>query len=127
MGFRLKTSKKTMDNFEYLEKRMNLQPFVLSKIAIALSLQEKESILELTEEDQKGLELNRQTIMGEYDEIFKCLIERNLNKTLTDDDYFPKYTKMHLDRGAEILKNKYDYNGNNEKLFKSLLEGVIEI
>lgn len=127
MGFRLKTSKKTMENFEYLETKMRLQPFALSKIAIMLSLKEKESIEEIGDEDQKGLELNRQTIMGDYDEIFKCLIEKDLNKSLTDDEYFPQYTKKHLDRGAEILRKKYDYSGNYERLFKSLLEGGIGI
>lgn len=127
MGFRLKTSKKTMDNFEYLETKMRLQPFTLSKIAIMLSLKEKESIDKVKEEDQKGLELNRQTIMGEYDEIFKCLIEKDLKRSLTDDEYFPKYTKKHLDRGAEILRKRYDYSGNYERLFESLLKGGIGI
>ena len=127
MGFRLKTSKDTMDNFEYLESRMKLQPFALSKIAIMLSLKEKENILEIEDEDQKGLELNRQTIMGDYDEIFKCAIESDLKRSLTDDEYFPKYAKKHLDRGAKLLRKKYDYNGNYEKLFKSLLEGNIGI
>ncbi len=127
MGFRLKTSKKTMDNFEYLETKMRLQPFALSKIAIMLSLKEEESIEKIKDEDQKGLELNRQTIMGDYDEIFKCMIEKDLNRSLTDDEYFPEYTKKHLDRGAEILKKKYDYSGNYERLFKSLLEGGIGI
>lgn len=127
MGFRLKTSKKTMDNFEYLETKMRLQPFALSKIAIMLSLKEKENIEYIEDEDQRGLELNRQTIMGDYDEIFKCLIENNLNKSLTDDEYFPQYAKKHLDRGAEILRKKYDYSGNYERLFKSLLEGGVGV
>lgn len=127
MGFRLKTSKKTMDNFEYLETKMRLQPFALSKIAIMLSLKDDENIDNINDEDQRGLELNRQTIMGDYDEIFKCLIENNLKKSLTDDEYFPQYAKKHLDRGAEILRKQFDYNGNYERLFKSLLEGGIGI
>lgn len=127
MGFRLKTSRKTMENFEYLESKMRLQPFALSKIAIMLSLKDSESIDNIKDEDQKGLELNRQTIMGDYDEIFKCLIEKDLKKSLTDDEYFPRYTKKHLDRGAEILRKKYDYSGNYERLFKSLVEGNVGI
>jgi len=93
MGFRLKTSKATMEAFEYLETRIRLQPFALSKIAIAISLKEEMSVEELPDHDQKGLELNRQTIMGNYDEIFKCLIEKKLGRSLTDDEYFPKYAK----------------------------------
>lgn len=127
MGFRLKTSKKTMENFEYLEVRTRLQPFILSKIAIMISLKETESIENEIDEDQKGLELNRQTIMGDYDEIFKCLIEKNLKRSLTDDEYFPVYSKKHLDRGAEILRKRYDYDGNYERLFNSLLKGGVGI
>ena len=106
---------------------MKLQPFILSKLAIVLSLKEKQSIDTIKDEDQKGLELNRQTIMGDYDEIFRCLIEQDLNRSLTDDEYFPKYTKKHLDRGAKILRNRYEYSGNQERLFNSLLEGDINI
>lgn len=127
MGFRLKTSKKTMENFEYLESRMKLQPFALSKISIILSIKAEESIERVEDEDQKGLDLNRQTIMGDYDELFRCLIEQDLNRSINDDEYFPIYSKKHLDRGSEILKNKYDYYGNYEKLFKSILEGEVSI
>lgn len=127
MGFRLKTSKKTMEHFEYLEGRMRLQPFILSKIAIMLSIKYEEDIDIVIDEDQKGLELNRQTIMGEYDEIFKCLMENDLQRTLTDDEYFPQYAKKHLDRGAELLKNEYEYSGSYDRLFKTLLSGGVSI
>lgn len=43
--------------------------------------------------DTDGLELNRQTIMAQYDSLFKCLMEQNVGKHLTDDEYFPYYTK----------------------------------
>ena len=127
MGFRLKTSKKTIENFEYLERRMKLQPFILSKIAIMLSIRHEESIDMVVDEDQKGLELNRQTIMGEYDEIFKCLMEKDLQRSLTDDEYFPLYAKKHLDRGAELLKNELEYSGSYERLFNTLLRGGVGI
>ena len=123
MGFRLKTSYNTKKIFEYLGTRTNLKPFVLSKISIALSLREDENIENYRDDDTNGLELNRQTIMGCYDDIFKCLMEMRAGRNLSDDEYFPGYAKKHLDRGAEILKNRYDYRGNYERLFNSLLEG----
>lgn len=123
MGYRLKTSEKTMEIFEYLESKTRLQPFILSKMAIALSLEKEDDIDSVPDEDTKGLELNRQTIMGEFDDLFKALIEQNLNKSLTDDEYYPKYAKKHLDRGAEMLKNNFDYNGNFRGLFEALLKG----
>lgn len=114
MNFKLKTSKETMKIFVDLGNSLHLQPYILSKIAIALSLKCKEILGEkdfLT--DNEGIELNRQTITGEYDELFKALIISNNNEKLDDDQYFPKYIKAHLDRGAKILYSQYRYNPNN--------------
>lgn len=114
MNFKLKTSKETMKIFIDLGNSLHLQPYILSKIAIALSLKCKEILGEkdfLT--DNEGIELNRQTITGEYDELFKALIISNNNEKLDDDQYFPKYIKAHLDRGAKILYSQYRYNPSN--------------
>ena len=38
MVFRTKTSKKTMEIYEYIYQREHLQPFALAKISIALAI-----------------------------------------------------------------------------------------
>ncbi len=114
MNFKLKTSKETMTIFADLGNSIHLQPFILAKIAIALSINNNECLNEYDfSTDNDGLELNRQTITGEYDELFKALIISKNNKRLNDDDYFPKYIKAHLDRGAKLLFAEYRYNPNN--------------
>jgi DNA sulfur modification protein DndE len=121
MGFRLKTSKKTKDIFEEIGSSSNLKPFALSKIAIALSL--KDSIDLYNETDTNGLELQRSTVTGEFDNVYKSLMEVNLNKHLTDDEYYPLYTKKHIDKGAEILQNLYKYSGGNlEKFLRTITQ-----
>lgn len=123
MGFRLKTSKKTKEIFEEVGKSTNLKPFALSKIAVALSLKDETSINEYKNDDTNGLELQRATVTGEFDFIFKALIEVNLNRNITDDEYYPYYMKLHMDRGAELLANQYKYSGGNlEKFLKNALE-----
>lgn len=123
MGFRLKTSKKTKEIFEEVGKSSNLKPFALSKIAVALSLKEKANIDEYKNDDANGLELQRSTVTGEYDAIFKALIEVNLNRNITDDEYYPHYMKLHMDRGAELLLNQYKYSGGNlEKFLNNALK-----
>jgi len=123
MGFRLKTSKKTKEIFEEVGKSTNLKPFALSKIAVALSLKDETSIDEYKNDDTNGLELQRATVTGEFDSIFKALIEVNLNRNITDDEYYPYYMKLHMDRGAELLANQYKYSGGNlEKFLKNALE-----
>lgn len=120
MVFKLRTSKETMDIFGDIGAVTHLQPFALCKIAIALSLR-SEDLLSAVDfsTNTDGLELNRQTITGEYDELFKALIINNLGEPLTDDQYFPRYLKAHIDRGAKLLQAEYKYS--NGKLYQQLL------
>lgn len=120
MVFKLKTSKETQAIFEEIGVVVHLQPFALCKLAIAMSLRNDE---QLSEEDFKsdfeGLELNRQTITGEYDDLYKALIISNTRLWLSDEEYFPKYLKAHIDRGAKRLYSEYKYSNNN--FYKHLL------
>lgn len=123
MGFRLKTSKKTKEIFEEIGKSSNLKPFALSKIAVSMSLNELTSILEYENNDTNGLELQRATVTGEFDSIYKALIEVKLGRHINDDEYYPYFMKLHMDRGAELLYNKYKYAGGNlEKFLTNLLQ-----
>lgn len=56
--------------------------------------------------DSQGRELNRQTITGDADSIYKCLIELQEGRRFPDDEYFPAYVKAHLDRGARLLERE---------------------
>lgn len=111
MVFKIRTSKKTMTCFEEISASENLQPFALSKLAISMSLKSKKPLEESDfHTDNNGLELNRQTITGEYDGLYKSLIELFENKHINDDDYFQKYLKAHLDRGARMIYSEFKYN-----------------
>lgn len=121
MGFRLKTSLETKEIFEELGSRMNLKPFALSKLAISMSLTNNEPIENYKSLDNNGLELNRQTITAQYDLLFKTLIEQHAGKHLTDDEYFPTHAKLHIDRGAIMLKNRYNYSSNMEYFINQIV------
>ena len=113
MVFKVKTSKKTMETFAQIELSANLQPYILAKLAMALSVA---SDRPLADEDfitnTEGLELNRQTITGDHDNIFKALIINELGREISDEEYFPKYLKAHLDRGAKMLEAEFKYSRN---------------
>ena len=121
MGFRLKTSMQTKEIFEELGSRMNLKPFALCKLAISMSLTCDEPIENYKSLDNNGLELNRQTITAQYDLLFKTLIEQHAGKHLTDDEYFPTHAKLHIDRGAVMLKNRYNYSSNMEHFINQVV------
>ena len=114
MVFKLKTSAKTEKIFEELGRRTNLKPYTLVKHAIAWSVKDGTSVDDY-HSDTDGLELNRQTITGEYDIYFKVLIEQAAGRQLSEDEYFPKYLKAHIDRGALILESRYKHAGSLDR------------
>ena len=114
MIFKLKTSQKTQQIFAEIGKSTSLKPYTLVKHAIAWSLKEQGKITSFSSHNE-GLELNRQTITGEYDDYFKVLIEQAEGRHLSNEEYFPKYIKAHIDRGAIILESRYKHAGDLDK------------
>lgn len=112
MVFKLRTSKETQKIFAKVGATNGLQPFALAKIAIALSIRQGPLQEKDYKTDNEGQELNRQTIFGEHDLIFKCLIICNENRPISENEYFPKIVKAHLDRGARLLGEEARYSKN---------------
>lgn len=113
MVFKIRTSKKTMAFFEEMAASTNYAPFILSKLAISMSLKRGGPLQDNDfHTDTYGLELNRQTITGEWDELYKSLIEMHEGRHISDDDYFQKYLKAHLDRGARMIYSEFKYNND---------------
>ena len=111
MIFKIRTSKKTMSIFEEIAASTNYAPFILSKLSISLSIKSEKPLEDADfKTDTYGLELNRQTITSEWDQLYKCLIEIDENRYIEDDEYFQKYIKAHLDRGAKMLHSEFKYN-----------------
>lgn len=110
MTNKLHTSKKTQQIFTSLGQSLNLQPFILAKLAIALSVRKGQLTSEDMKSDNEGLELSRQTIFGDHDLIFKTLIVNCENKAMSEEEYFPDVVKAHLDRGAKLLENEKRYS-----------------
>lgn len=114
MIFRLKTSKRTQEIFEELEARTNYKPYTLVKHAIAWSLKENTSVANYIS-DSDGLDLNRQTITGDNEVLFKVLIEQVEGRYLLEEEFFPKYVKAHIDRGSGLLLDMYNHAGTVDR------------
>lgn len=110
MTNKLHTSKLTQEIFTSVGQSLGLQPYILSKIAIALSIKNGKLEQSDMETDNEGLELSRQTIFGDHDLIFKALIINCQNTAVCDDKFFPDMVKAHLDRGAKLLENEKRYS-----------------
>ena len=110
MTNKLHTSLQTQEIFFSLGQSLGLQPYILSKLAIALSIRQGRLKESDYESDNNGLELSRQTIFGDHDLIFKTLIVNGEGKAMCEDDYFPNAVKAHLDRGAKLLEDEKRYS-----------------
>lgn len=110
MAFKLKTSKKSEEIFSRLESSENLPFYVTVKLAMAMSLRSEKPLLDKDfNTNTMGRELNRQTITGDADALYKCLMELYSDKHLTDQEFFPSYVKAHIDRGALLLDREQKY------------------
>ena len=110
MTNKLRTSSQTQERFNSLTQSLGLQPFILSKLAIALSIRKGKLSAEDFKSDNDGLELSRQTIFGDHDLLFKSLIVNNAERAISEEEYFPAYVKAHLDRGSKLLSDEKRYS-----------------
>lgn len=115
MNYKLRTSKKAEGDLKTLQNNTRLQPFLLARLAISLSLKEENPVDVNEVKDITGLEFNRNTLTGEYDGLYKSLVVQRLGRPLTDEEFFPGYVKAHLERGLPLLSEYYQYAGNVEK------------
>ena len=56
--------------------------------------------------------MRNETITGDADVMYKCLVQTVEQKHLTDDEYFPGYVKAHIDRGMILLDQEQRYSGD---------------
>lgn len=120
MNFRLKTSKTTGEILKNLNNATGLTWNILSRIAVSLSLNDP-TPPELVE-DKNGVDINRNTMTGEYDYIYKAMITQHAGRVITEDEYFPDLFNAHLERGIHLLDGEYKLAGNYEKLLISLFK-----
>lgn len=113
MAFKLKTSKKTEEILTRIESSTNIPYATLIKLSIALSLRKGTLLEEDFHTNNMGRELNRQTITGDADVLYKCLFEVCDNHHMSDEEYFPTAVKAHLYRGASLLQNELRYGGRD--------------
>lgn len=109
MTNKLHTSVQTQEIFNALGQSLGLQPFILSKLAIALSVRKGKISPDDYKTDNDGLELSRQTIFGDHDLLFKSLIINREDRAINEEEYFPGIVKAHLDRGARLLEDEKRY------------------
>ena len=49
---------------------------------------------------------------GDYDLLYKALIEVNEERYISDDEFFPNMIKAYMDNGAKLLEQEYKYSND---------------
>ena len=108
----IKTSRSNKDLVSYLSRKLNLgTENHIARIALAYSLS-KDRILSLSDiKDSQGKEYSKTVLFGQNLPFYVSLICVHYNIYKTGKD-IPKYIKMHIDDGLEIINKELQENPN---------------
>ena len=108
MPTKLKISEEMSEYLDYLSNKLGLRRNIICRLAVGRSLAEVKSVKDFKPKNSSGFEFNRYTLTGESDSIFKALINQHEGRKLTDDQYFPKFLRNHIERGVVLLYEEYE-------------------
>lgn len=108
----IKTSKANKEVVTDLTRKLQLGPEnIIARLALGYSLS-KDRKLNLSDiRDSGGKEYSRNVLFGQYHTMYVALICQQYQIYKTDKD-IPKYVKMHIDDGLDLLKKEIEDNPN---------------
>lgn len=112
MFTQIKTSKKNREVVTVLSRKFNLgAENVVARIAFAYSLSKGHKLSLNDIQDSQGKEYSKSVLFGSNYPFYLGLICVHYGLYKTDKD-IPKYIKMHIDDGLEIMSNELANNPN---------------
>jgi DNA sulfur modification protein DndE len=98
--YRIRICEKATTRLNQMKGKTGLTPNILCRIAICYSLNDP-TIPNPADYDEKGQELNRYTLTGEWDTFFIALVkERCINDKLDPEKDLYDQLRAHLNRGV---------------------------
>lgn len=100
---RLRLSTELTYRLRNVKGRTGLTPNLLCRIGFCLSLKEPR-VPNPDRYDEEGQELNRTTLLGEWEDLFEALLRNRLlaDGLATEEHFFPQL-RGHMNRGAEMV------------------------
>lgn len=107
MGFkRIKLSENSTRKLQQFKSRTGLTPNIACRLSLGLSISENSiPSLELYTEET-GQEINRHTLMGDYELELILLFVQWCNENNVPEAERSNYFLAHLNRGVELLTNR---------------------
>jgi len=108
----IKTSKSNREVVANLTRKLNLgTENIIARIAFSYSLS-KDKKLDLNDlKDSGGKEYSRAVLFGDNYPYYIALLSTHYQLYKTDKD-LPKYVKLHIDDGLELIQSELDSNPN---------------
>lgn len=121
---RIRISEKATFRLNQLKGRTGLTPNILSRIAICYSLNDP-TIPNPDDYDERGQEINRFTLTGEWDSFFTALIkERCIRDGLDSENDLYDQMRAHLNRGVFGIFPQIKSLGDLHILLKHQVAGI---
>lgn len=126
---RLRTSEDVENKLLELNKKINLSSkAAIMRIAIACSLKDKsdprqggDSFISYDVKMLGGADYQRMTIFGREEDLYRLLMINHMNRSITDEEFFPELTYAHIKRGINYMYSEYRYIDNKDKFFEKLI------
>lgn len=108
----IKTSRQNKRLVTELSRKLNLgAENIIARIALAYSISKNRKFSILEVKDSQGKEYSKNVLFGNKYPLYSGLICIHYNICDTDKD-IPKYIKMHIDDGLELINNELKDNPN---------------
>ena len=126
----IKTSKENKLVVSELSRKFNLgAENIIARIALAYSISKNQKFSVLDIKDSQGKEYNKSVLFGNNYPFYLALVCTHYNLYKTDKD-IPKYFKMHIDDGLQLIHSELKDNPNLngfDFLIDKIDTGLIEI
>jgi len=130
MFSQIRTSSRNREIVAELTRKFNLgAENIIARIALGYSLQTGEKFSPLNLKDSGGKEYSKNVLFGNYYSIYESLICTHYQINNNDKD-LPRYFKLHLDHGLQLIYNEVKDNPNlvgYDYLFDKIQRGLSEL
>ena len=108
----IRTSKDNREVVAKLTWRLNLgTENIISRIALAHSLSQDRKLKIEDIQNSSGKEYSKSVLFGQYLDYYLGMVALHYSIHITDKD-LPKYVKMHIDDGLELLNEEIHQRSN---------------
>lgn len=126
----IKTSEKNKEAVTFLTRKFGLgAENIIARLAIACSLQCGNRFSPLEIKDSGGKEYTKNVLFGSLYPVYAAIMCKHYNIKMSDKD-LPRYFKLHLDDGLELIMRDVKDNPNLlgfDYLFDKIELGLFEI